>query len=212
MIKKKPAVSFEIKDAVEHSFAKSYVDQHKYVILNSFVTFMRLNYNLNYTNKRAIEILNGFNLKRKRVAFDTVSGIKHSKNEFINELGFNKTKPIIIETISHDQTIEKVALLVLSYIKDHFEELNFSKGIINFNLFNSENGLTLVFDNRNLKEVLRLLINKFSYDLEYIPVIASKIRSLSEPSYIRENEYTERSIHVNDKKFYSYTFKGETNV
>ena len=209
MIKKKINNPDSLTLAVEEKIGKNFINNRKYIILNEFVTHMRLNYDLSYTNVRAINFLTGFNLKRKRIAFDTIDGVKHSKNEFINPMGLNKSKPIIKPPMTHGEAIEKVALDVLTYIKDNFEKLNFAKGIINFNMFETEEGLALVFDNQNLKELLKQLANNFSYNLDYVSNVASKIRSLSDPSYIRENNYTERSIHVNDKKFYTYTFKGE---
>jgi hypothetical protein len=209
MIKKKVNSKDSSYSTVEEKVGKNFINDRRYIILNEFVTHMRLNYDLSYTNTRAIDFLKSLNLKRKRVAFDTINGLKHSKNEFINELGINKTKPIITPPITHDEAIEKVALNVLAYIKDNFSTINFTRGIINFNMFDSEDGTVLLFDNQNLKEVLKLLVNNFSYNVDYVPTVASKIRSLSEPSYLRENNYTETSIHVMDKKFYSYPFKGE---
>ncbi len=211
MIKKKPIIKKDDNSfqGSEFNIAKLFIDNRKYIILNEFVTYMRLNYNLNYTNSRAIDILNKFRLKRKRIAFDTVSGIKHSKNEFINDFGLDKIKPIVKSPVTHDQVIEKVAIDVLEYIRDNFSDLGFMRGIINFNMFDTEAGIILLFDNLNLKEILRRLTEVFPYDVDYIPYIASKIRSMSEPSYLRENEYNANSIRVSDKKFYTYTFKGE---
>lgn len=209
MIKKKQNNNSNTSPVIEEVLAKEYVAKYKYVILNSFVTYMRINFNLNYTNKRAIELLNSFGLKRKRVSFETVNGIKHSKNEFINEHGLNKSKPLIQEVNTHEEAIEKVALNVLSYIKNNFKSLNVEKGIINFNLFNSDEGLVLVYDNQSLKEVLKKLIKYFSFDLDYIPKLSKKIREISETSYVRENEYNTTSVRVYDKKFYNYFYKGE---
>lgn len=208
MIKKKPNNILDL-DSVEEKIGREFITDRRYIILNEFVTYMRLNYDLAYTNARAIDFLNGLNLKRKRIAFETINGLKHSKNEFINPMGVNKVKPIITPAISHSEVIEKVALNILDYIKNNFSSINFTRGIINFNLFNSEDGLVLLFDNQNLKEVLKMLQPNFSYRLDYVPILAAKIRRLSEPSYLRENNYTERSNHVADKKFYIYSFKGE---
>lgn len=215
MIKKKiitPSNGVVLNGVSERQTALKYISSYKYIILNSFVTYMRLNYDLSYTNASAVNLLSGLGLPRKRVAFDTERGIKQSKNEFINEDGLNKIKPVLGKSLTHDDVIEMVAEKVLNHIKDNFFDIDFSKGIINFNMYNSEEGLILLFDNNSLKLVLSEIKDNFTYRYDFIPKVASKIRSMSEPSYIRDNTYTETSIHVVDKKFYKYKYKGDSNV
>lgn len=208
MIKKKINQPQSIQIALEERLAKNFIKDRRYIVLNEFVTEMRLTYDLSYTNERAIELLERIGLYRKRISFVTKSGIKHSKNEFVNERCPDDIRPIVEDFKTHDETIEKVAISVLNFIKDNFAALNFTKGIINFNLYeeNETGSKLLIFDNQNLKEVLRLVMNNFSYKIDFIPRLASKIRSLSESSYLRENEYSEKSVRVADKKFYSYSF------
>lgn len=210
MIKKKiNSLSLELEDLVEKAIANDFLRAYKYIILNEFVTYMRTHFDLSYTNEKAIKVLLSLGLKRKRISFETSSGVKHSRNEFINEKGLNKNKHILEDIVTHDETVERVAKQVLDYIKNNFDQLELATGIINFNLYNSEDGIVLIFDNNNLKKVLSSIKTKFFYRENMVPTLASKIRSLSESSFIRENDYRENSIRVNDKKFYVYTFKGE---
>jgi len=193
----------------ERKLTLDYILDDRFIILNPFVTYMRLNYDLSYTNKRAVNNLLELGLTRKRISFDTYKGIKQSKNEFINIDGANTDKPVIGKLITHDSSLTIVASKVLKHIRHDFLSTNFAMGIINFNMFNSDEGLILLFDNKSLKEILGRIQDEFTYDEKTLIQVATKIRNMSEVSYIRENTYTETSRHVVDKKFYKYLFEEE---
>jgi len=194
---------------IERKLTLDYILDDRFIILNPFVTYMRLNYDLSYTNKRAVDMLLELGLTRKRISFDTYKGIKQSKNEFINIDGANTTKPIIGKLITHDNSLTVVASKVLTYIKAQFLRSNFAMGIISFNIFNSDEGLILLFDNKSLKEILSRIQDEFTYDEKTLIQVATKIRNMSETSFVRENSYTETSRHVADKKFYKYIYEIE---
>jgi hypothetical protein len=193
----------------ELRIAQEYINRYKYIILNEFVNHMRLNYRLSYTYERATELLHSMGFERRRIAFEDEFGIKQSKNEFINENGLNKNKPVVLKSRKKEYVIEVIISRILNFIKDNFFEISYKNGIYNFNLYNSDEGVILLFDNKSLKSVLKEIEDHFSYDIKEIPMIASKIRKISEQSFIRENNYNETSIRVEDKRFYKYLYKGD---
>lgn len=200
--------NLDIKKEIEIS--QQYTSMYKYMILNDFVNHMRLNYELSYTYDRANKLLHSLGFDRKRIAFEDESGTKQSKNEFVNEDGINKNKPVVSKSKKKDQVIEIIIVRILYFIKDNFFEISYENGIYNFNLYYSEKGIILLYDNKSLKAVLKEIVDKFSYNIKDIPIIASRIRKISEESFIRENSYNETSIRVEDKRFYKYVFQGES--
>lgn len=209
MIKKKVNAA-EVNREIE--VAQLYTTRYKYIILNEFVNHMRLHFQLSYTYDRANQLLYSLGHTRKRIAFENDQGVKQSKNEFINESGLNKNKPIVTKSKKKEEVVAIVARKVLEFIKDNFFEISYKKGIYNFNMYNSDDvdgGVILLFDAKSLKAVLKEIIQNFSYEIRDIPMLVSKIKKLSEQSFIRENTYNETSIRVEDKRFYKYLFKGE---
>ena len=206
MIKKK-VNSVEINKEIET--AQLYTVRYKYIILNEFVNHMRLYFQLSYTYDRANDLLHSLGHTRKRIAFENDQGIKQSKNEFINDQGLNKNKPIVSKSKKKEEIVDIISRKVLSFIKDNFFDISYKNGIYNFNMYNSDEGVILLFDSKSLKAVLKEIIDVFSYDEKDIPMLVSAIKKLSEQSFIRENTYNETSIRVEDKRFYKYLFKGE---
>lgn len=206
MIKKK-VNSVEINKEIET--AQLYTTRYKYIILNEFVNHMRLYFQLSYTYDRANDLLHSLGHTRKRIAFENDQGIKQSKNEFINDQGLNKNKPIVSKSKKKEEIVDIISRKVLSFIKDNFFDISYKNGIYNFNMYNSDEGVILLFDSKSLKAVLKEIIDVFSYDEKDIPMVVSAIKKLSEQSFIRENTYNETSIRVEDKRFYKYLFKGE---
>lgn len=206
MIKKK-VNSVEINKEIET--AQLYTVRYKYIILNEFVNHMRLYFQLSYTYDRANDLLNSLGYTRKRIAFENDQGIKQSKNEFINDQGLNKNKPIVSKSKKKEEIVDIVSKKVLTFIKDNFFDISYKNGIYNFNMYNSDEGVILLFDSKSLKAVLKEIIDVFSYEEKDIPMLVSRIKKLSEQSFIRENTYNETSIRVEDKRFYKYLFKGE---
>lgn len=206
MIKKK-VNSVEINREIE--VAQLYTTRYKYIILNEFVNHMRLHFQLSYTYDRANELLHSLGHTRKRIAFENDQGVKQSKNEFINDQGLNKNKPIVSKSKKKEEIVDIVAKKALNFIKDNFFEISYKNGIYNFNMYNSDEGIILLFDAKSLKAVLKEIIDNFSYDRKDIPMVVSRIKKLSEQSFIRENTYNETSIRVEDKRFYKYLFQGE---
>ena len=170
---------------------------------------MRLYFQLSYTYDRANDLLNSLGYTRKRIAFENDQGIKQSKNEFINDQGLNKNKPIVSKSKKKEEIVDIVSKKVLTFIKDNFFDISYKNGIYNFNMYNSDEGVILLFDSKSLKAVLKEIIDVFSYEEKDIPMLVSRIKKLSEQSFIRENTYNETSIRVEDKRFYKYLFKGE---
>jgi hypothetical protein len=206
MIKKK-VNSVEINKEIET--AQLYTVRYKYIILNEFVNHMRLYFQLSYTYDRANDLLHSLGHTRKRIAFENDQGIKQSKNEFINDQGLNKNKPIVSKSKKKEEIVDIISRKVLIFIKDNFFDISYKNGIYNFNMYNSDEGIILLFDSKSLKAVLKEIIDVFSYDEQDIPMLVSAIKKLSEQSFIRENTYNETSIRVEDKRFYKYLFKGE---
>jgi hypothetical protein len=191
----------------EINIAKEYIVDKRYIILNEFLFYMKTNYNLSYTNDRAIELLYSLGLKRRRIAFDVHHGGKQSRNEFINEQVRYKEKPIISKLIKNDEVISLIAKKTLEFIYHNFDTKDLANGIINFNIYSSDEGTILLFDNKSLKQVLLKIKDEFTYDETSMIEIATAIRNMSEVSYIRENIYKEYTTHILDKKFYKYTFQ-----
>lgn len=206
MIKKK-VNSVEINKEIET--AQLYTTRYKYIILNEFVNHMRLHFQLSYTYNRANDLLNSLGHTRKRISFGNDQGIKQSKNEFINDQGLNKNKPVVSKSKKKEEIVDIISRKVLNFIKDNFFDISYKNGIYNFNMYNSDEGVILLFDSKSLKAVLNEIIDVFSYDKKDIPMLVSRIKKLSEQSFIRENTYNETSIRVEDKRFYKYLFKGE---
>lgn len=206
MIKKK-VNSVEINKEIET--AQLYTTRYKYIILNEFVNHMRLHFQLSYTYNRANDLLNSLGHTRKRISFENDQGIKQSKNEFINDQGLNKNKPVVSKSKKKEEIVDIISRKVLNFIKDNFFDISYKNGIYNFNMYNSDEGVILLFDSKSLKAVLNEIIDVFSYDKKDIPMLVSRIKKLSEQSFIRENTYNETSIRVEDKRFYKYLFKGE---
>jgi hypothetical protein len=191
----------------EINIAKEYIVDKRYIILNEFLYYMKTNYSLSYTNDKAIELLYSLGLKRRRIAFDVYHGGKQSRNEFINEQVRYKEKPIISKLIKNDEVILLIAKKTLEFIYHNFDGKDLANGIINFNIYNSDEGNILLFDNKSLKQVLLKIKDEFTYDETSMIEIATAIRHMSEVSYIRENIYKEYTTHILDKKFYKYTFQ-----
>lgn len=206
MIKKK-VNSVEINREIE--VAQLYTTRYKYIILNEFVNHMRLHFQLSYTYDRANELLYSLGHTRKRIAFENDQGVKQSKNEFINDQGLNKNKPVVSKSKKKEEIVDIVAKKALNFIKDNFFDISYKNGIYNFNMYNSDEGVILLFDAKSLKAVLKEIADNFSYDKQDIPMVVSRIKKLSEQSFIRENTYNETSIRVEDKRFYKYLFQGE---
>ena len=191
----------------EINIAKEYIVDKRYIILNEFLYYMKTNYSLSYTNDKAIELLYSLGLKRRRIAFDVYHGGKQSRNEFINEQVRYKEKPIISKLIKNDEVISLIAKKTLEFIYHNFDTKDLANGIINFNIYSSDEGTILLFDNKSLKQVLLKIKDEFTYDETSMIEIATAIRNMSEVSYIRENIYKEYTTHILDKKFYKYTFQ-----
>jgi hypothetical protein len=187
--------------------AKEYISKYKYIVLNEFLFHMKMNYLLSYTNQRAVSLLKNLGLKRKRIAFEVYHGGKQSRNEFINEQGINKEKPIITRLNNNKSIVSFVANNSLQFIRENFDKMDLAESIINFNMYDSKDGYILLFDNKSLKKVLEKIKDYFTYDNKSLIQVSTAIRHMSEVSYIRENTYTETAIHAIDKKFYKYTFK-----
>lgn len=187
--------------------AANYSKDKKYVLLNDFLFHMRMQYNIMMTNKEAADLLFSLGYQRKRIAFDTYDGGKQSRNEFINDLP-NQPKPIVGEMITQGTAFRILVRKILKYLKTKLENDELEKsGIINFNLFNSDEGLILLFDNSSLKNILKDIMNDFNYDENAIVQLSTYIRHISEVSYVRENRYNGNTRNAVDKKFYKYTFK-----
>lgn len=195
------------------NIAKQHVANKKYIILNEFVYHMKKNFDLAYTNAEAVNLLTKeLGYIRKRIRFETINDIRQSRNEFIMPSLPEEEKPIIGEMITHDMILDEVVNEILEYIHVNFEKKKLNRVIINFNMFNDEDGnQILLFDNNTLKTILHTIMSDFNYTEKSIVQIATRIRDLSEVSYIRQNSYNERSIHAVDKKFYKYTFKENIN-
>jgi hypothetical protein len=208
----KKLIKFNIEKEIQT--AEQYTKLYKYIILNEFVNHMRLNYELGYSYDRANELLYSLGFNRKRISFEDESGIKQSKNEFINDNGLNKHKPIVSKSKKKEEVVGIMIVKILYFIKDNFFEISYQNGIYNFNLYYSDNGIILVFDSKSIKSVLKEIEENFSYSKKDIPMIASRIKKISEESFIRENTYGESSnnsisIRVEDKRFYKYIFEGD---
>lgn len=198
-----------MRDQSINDIAKQHVDGKKYVILNEFVYHMKRNYDLAYTNSEAVDLLiREFGYTRKRIRFETINDIRQSRNEFIMLSLPEQDKPIIGEMITHDMILNELVNDILLYIRENFVTKRLNRIIINFNMFKDLQGNTiLLFDNNTLKIILGEIMGDFNYSEKSIVQIATRIREISETSYVRQNSYNEFSINAVDKKFYTYTYK-----